>query len=207
MALSGIEEIEQRFSRVRDLGQALLGVVVGWLCAVAALRIFRGFEPAVFAWLMVLGIAAVTIRFAVVNPRIRAAAIAALLGCAATFAFLARNPVAAIERAKAIAGSRPYCVQVATGISGYRRAVSQADLTSLTMRAPGGQFHGIMAVGESGDFDLYNWSYRNQDWMKLNTNGDFQTPAIGCRPRTDFLNSLPFIRLTWAGLGEVGPRR
>lgn len=202
--------IEQRFAAVHDLWSALLGVVGGCLCAYALFILLRGLEPATYAWLIAAAIAGAMIALVFVSDwHIRAGAIAALMVYVLSFVYLWPDPRTAIERARAIAGDRPYCIQVADGGADYRPGVSLADFSSLTMRAegirPSFQLHAVMAVGEKGDFDLYNWSYRNQDWMTLNTNGDLRTPVIRCRPQKDFLDTLPYARLTRALPDETTP--
>jgi hypothetical protein len=73
------------------------------------------------------------------------------------------------------------------------------------MRASGSpygtQFHAVMAVGEGGDFDLYNWSYRKRDWMPVHIRDDAQ-PVISCRPRTGVVEALPLLRLS-SGSGAI----
>jgi hypothetical protein len=200
---------DQRPERPNDLWPVLLGALIGGLGAYGLTAVFRGFEPAVFAWLAVAAVAAVLIGL-IVRPgtgQVRTMAIVAILVYAIILAYVTRDPRVVIERAEAIASGRPYCIQVADGGADYRPATSQADFTSLIMRATGSyptfQFHAVMAVGEAGDFDYYNWSHRHQDWMALNTNGDFRSPVIRCQPRVDFASGLPLVRFTRGG--ETGP--
>jgi hypothetical protein len=191
--------IEQRFASIHDLWSALLGVVVGCLCAYALVTLLRGFEPSVYAWLIAAALAGAMIALVFVSDwHIRAGAIAALLAYGLSLVYLLSDPRTAIERAKAIAGDRPYCIQVAQGVlgvTGYRPAASKLDLTGMTMRAAGFQFHAVMAVGEGGDFDLHNWSYRQRDWMPL-TIREHAQPVISCRTQNGFVEALPLLKLT-----------
>lgn len=96
--------------------------------------------------------------------------------------------------AEEIAGSRPYCVQIADGTSDYRPARSWLDLSALTMwaRRDGGlymQHHAILVAGEAANQRLYHWSYRHQTFETGVLNGQIEGrgPAVTCVPASDFV--------------------
>ncbi len=189
---------EPRFVPVRDLWSALVGMVVGCLGAYALAMLLRGFDPAIHAWGIAVGVAGAMVALAFVSTgwHLRAGAIAALLTYILGLVYLWPDPRAAIVRAQAIAGDRPYCIQVAQGVlgvTGYRPAASKLDLAGMTMRAAGFQFHAVMAVDRGGDFDLYNWSYRQHDWMPL-ANREHAQPVISCRTQNGFVEALPLLK-------------
>jgi hypothetical protein len=207
-AMSSVEARE-RIARLRDLGLVLFGTGLGALCAYGLLVLVRGFEAALWEWLFTAAVLGGMIATAIANGSwgIRVVTVAAITTVVACLAYVIGNPLRPSDRAAAIAGSRPYCIQVAQGalgITGYRPAASKLDLTGLTMRAAGFQFHAVMAVGEGGGFDLYNWSYRRRDWMPLRIRADAQ-PVISCRPRTGFVQSLPPLTLVPAGFDDTTP--
>jgi hypothetical protein len=95
--------------------------------------------------------------------------------------------------AEGVAGSQPYCIQVADGTSDYRPARSWPDLSILRMWAKRDgalymQHHAILVVGELSDAHLYHWSYRRHAFEEGVLNGRIEGsgPAITCQPARDF---------------------
>jgi hypothetical protein len=92
-----------------------------------------------------------------------------------------------------VAGSQPYCIQVADGTSDYRLARSWLDLSVFTMWAKRDgplymQHHAILVVGEPANPRLYHWSYRRRAFELGVLNGqiDGRGPAVTCVPVRDF---------------------
>jgi hypothetical protein len=92
-----------------------------------------------------------------------------------------------------VAGSQPYCIQIADGTSDYRPARSWLDLSVLTMWAKRDgplymQHHAILVVGEPANLRLYHWSYRRRAFEPGVLNGHIEGrgPAVTCVPALDF---------------------
>jgi hypothetical protein len=92
-----------------------------------------------------------------------------------------------------VAGSQPYCIQIADGTSDYRPARSWLDLSVLTMWAKRDgplymQHHAILVVGEPANPRLYHWSYRRRAFEPGVLNGQIEGrgPAVTCVPALDF---------------------
>jgi len=95
--------------------------------------------------------------------------------------------------AEEVAGSQPYCIQIADGTSDYRPARSWLDLSALTMWAKRDgplymQHHAILVVGEAANPRLYHWSYRRRAFVPGVLNGQIEGrgPAVTCVPARDF---------------------
>src|SRR5262249_40088449 len=86
-----------------------------------------------------------------------------LTGCvaiAATATYSVFVMLSAQTSAQQIASGKPYCIQVATRGSDYRTLRSRIDLAGFYMMGDRGVNHAVLAVRESGQLDLYHWSYR-----------------------------------------------
>lgn len=81
-------------------------------------------------------------------------------------------------RARAVAGSHPYCVQVPKDYLGRYKAVTQwSELAGLRMQTPftngGGStdyqfaFHAVLVVRKGGGDQFYNWSYFAQSFVPV----------------------------------------
>jgi hypothetical protein len=107
---------------------------------------------------------------------------------------MAWPPVA--EQAKATAGDKPFCIQVAdNGRASYRPASAVLDLSGLTMRSQSQVLHhAVLVVGAGDDPQLFHWSHRKQEFVAgvLNQNAG-RGPGITCIPRRDFAGSLPVL--------------
>ncbi|HEY7688643.1 MAG TPA: hypothetical protein VH835_08125 [Dongiaceae bacterium] len=122
-------------------------------------------------------------------------------------------PILVLQRAEAIAGGEPYCIQTPHS-GGLRRAPSGGDylavqsaldLSPLSMRGRMGrgthsssgytQRHGILIVGGGSRPKLYHWSYRNLDFVAdpYNELHVKRLPALYCAPRADFAAALPWL--------------
>jgi hypothetical protein len=95
--------------------------------------------------------------------------------------------------AEEVAGSQPYCIQIADGTSDYRPARSWLDLSVFAMWATrdGPLYmlhHAILFIGEPADPHLYHWSYRRHAFEPGVLNGQIEGhgPAITCTPARDF---------------------
>jgi hypothetical protein len=101
-----------------------------------------------------------------------------------------------IEQAKATAGNKPFCIQVAdNGQASYRSAGALLDLSGLTLRSQSQVLHhAILVVGDGEDPQLYHWSYRKQEFVPgaLNQRAG-RGPSITCIPRRDFAEALPVL--------------
>jgi hypothetical protein len=207
MSQMSSDELQERLFRLRDLWLVLFGTGVGVLCAYGLMVVASGADPALWGFLLAAAIPIAMIAVAVKSAEwsVRLASCAAIASYVACLAYVVGNPLGPSDRATKIARDRSYCVQLARGalgVTGYRPAVSRLDLTGLTMRAAGFQFHAVMALeDERSNFDLYNWSYRKRDWMPLNVRQDAQ-PVISCRPQKGFVEALPLLTLT-PGSGAV----
>ncbi len=99
-----------------------------------------------------------------------------------------------VVSAKEIAGSQPYCIQVAGKHSGdYRPARSWLDLSIFMMRAErfGSiylQHHAVLVVGSAELPRLYHWTYRGSGFKNgvLNGGAVDQGPAVTCLPVQNF---------------------
>ena len=104
---------------------------------------------------------------------------------------------AVVTAAEAIAGDKPYCIQVAAKRSDFVQARARIDFSPLTMRTkcPGGwcwQYHAILVVEDGGAPGLINWSHRKRGFRdEVSTR--FKPPvAAACQPRPHFTRELPW---------------
>jgi hypothetical protein len=101
------------------------------------------------------------------------------------------------SRAAEVAGSSPYCVEVAEG-SDYKPARSLLDLSAWRMRAKheaglSMQHHAILVVGAETNPRLFHWSYQRRQFVEgvINETLEGRGPAITCLPKPEFTASLP----------------
>jgi len=115
----------------------------------------------------------------------------------AGLAVLIAAPLRVVVRAaEDIAGSQPYCIQIADGVSDYRPARSWLDLSAFTMRATQDsrsglslQHHAILVVGKPEEQRLYHWSYGRGTFDPGVFNDRFGgrgDPVVSCEPETGF---------------------
>ncbi|WP_375462321.1 hypothetical protein [uncultured Enterovirga sp.] len=106
-----------------------------------------------------------------------------------------------VTDAKEIAGSQPYCIQVAGRDSAdYRPARSWFDLSILAMRAEASgplylQHHAVLVVGEATKPRLYHWSYWRGRFEDGVLNGGIvdHGPTVTCLPVQDFADGQPLL--------------
>lgn len=111
-------------------------------------------------------------------------------------------------RARDIAGSNPYCLQV-NDEAGYQVVNAWSDLTGLRMTTPfrsagitSGDtwqwaFHAVLVVDVGGDYWAYNWSHRAQSFLPLPDGplviGNYRfrrDVVIFCTPVPDFIETM-----------------
>lgn len=101
-----------------------------------------------------------------------------------------------IARAEAVAGEKPYCIQVTAVRDNFAPAIAQINFSPLTMRARCSQGfcwqnHAILIV-ENGDApSLWNWSYRKKEFFQNVLNVRTNPPKIVCKPSRHFARDLP----------------
>jgi hypothetical protein len=113
------------------------------------------------------------------------------------------------RRAADVAGSSPYCIQVARA-GNYGPARSLLDISGLRMWARGGgapvmHHHAILVVeGEPGP-KLLHWSYRRGEFVPgvLNERMEGYGAAITCEPKPDFAGGLPLVVSQTSGADYV----
>src|SRR5690242_20325736 len=118
-----------------------------------------------------------------------AVAIGALLIVAST-----ATTLFVIQSARRIAGTTPYCIQVADGRADYRPARTLFDLSGLMMRATREkglymQHHALLIVGDEANPGLFHWSYHARGFIPgvhKEAIAD-RRPAMTCVPRRDFI--------------------
>ena len=99
------------------------------------------------------------------------------------------------------AAGQPYCLYVSGGLIGYRTARHLLDLSPIRMWAGDDgpvsfQFHGVLSVGADNQPVVYNWSYRQRQFLPFDgvrNNAVRLLPP--CMPKPDFADSLPLLRL------------
>jgi hypothetical protein len=93
--------------------------------------------------------------------------------------------------AEEIAGSQPYCIQIADGTSDYRPAWLDLSILIMWAKRDGPLYmehHAILVVGEPTDPRLYHWSYRRRAFEPGVLNGRIEGrgPAVTCMSAPDF---------------------
>lgn len=87
--------------------------------------------------------------------------------------------------AERIAGSKPYCIQVATE-RGYRKLSTSLQLAGFYMRGDGPMNHAVLVVGPPASSKLYHWSYYTNRFEP----GAYGDPPIYCEPTVNFFETL-----------------
>ncbi|RFB82150.1 hypothetical protein B5K08_31060 [Rhizobium leguminosarum bv. trifolii] len=122
---------------------------------------------------------------------------------AGLFLWSALNITIVEWRARAVAGSHPYCMQVPKDYLGQYKAVTQrAELAGLRMQTPftngGGStdyqfaFHAVLVVRKGGGDQFYNWSYFAQSFVPVSEraiNG-LALLSADCEPIVAFFDEL-----------------
>ena len=105
-----------------------------------------------------------------------------------------------VQAAADVAGSSPYCIEVANDRADYRPARSWFDLSVFRMRAgrEGSmymQHHAVLAVGDARDPSLYRWSYWRLAFEPgvLNERVPERGPAVTCLLIPGFAAALPVL--------------
>jgi hypothetical protein len=121
-----------------------------------------------------------------------AALAAACVGLAFAATFFTSTPVT--QSASQIAGSLPYCIQVADVDVDYRPARTLLDLSGLRMWARSGH-HAILVVPDEGRIRLFHWSYRKRDFVAGVFDGSTEGygPGLACAPEVNFAPGLPLL--------------
>jgi hypothetical protein len=110
---------------------------------------------------------------------------------------------AAIQRraessAPALAGDRPYCIQVPIGPygRGYRPTIAADELSGFRMQAPGtdgfwNEFHALLVIEDDTTIRFYNWSYRAGAFVPV-TDSALASLYVRaqCDPRLHFVDGL-----------------
>lgn len=109
------------------------------------------------------------------------------------------------QRAAAIAGDAPYCIQTAGRQRSYQPAETLLDLSLLTMRPKYhnhpyklgmyGVHHALLVVGEGARLRLFNWSYgRGHFDAETYARADPRYwPPLYCIPQRQFAAHLPLL--------------
>lgn len=102
-----------------------------------------------------------------------------------------------MDRAKATASGRPYCIQVASA-SDYSPAQTLLDFSPITMHAATTSglsmtHHAILVVQETSGTQLFHWSYHKRQFVPgtINSGTPGYGPAIVCEPEKNFARHLP----------------
>lgn len=118
--------------------------------------------------------------------------------------FGAGMAVQVARAADSIAGTEPYCIQVADNRSTYRSAETLADLSALTMKG-GSRRHALLVVGEEPERRVYNWSYWQLAFEELPASRQRRSfrPVLVCRQQADFAMRLPTLFASPTGVTPV----
>ncbi|MBB2750447.1 UNVERIFIED_ORG: hypothetical protein GGI57_001120 [Rhizobium aethiopicum] len=121
---------------------------------------------------------------------------------AGLFLWSALNITIVEWRARAVAGSHPYCVQVPEAYPQRYKAVTQrAELAGLRMQTPftngGGStdyqvaFHAVLVVSKGGGDQFYNWSYFAQSFVPVSERAiNGLALSADCEPIVAFFDEL-----------------
>jgi len=108
---------------------------------------------------------------------------------AALFVVLAVGVVVQREKvrndAEALAGGRPYCIQIPAKDAEYRPVRQWSDLAIFALRGSGPLHHAVLVVGPHETAEVFHWSYWSQRFIA----GTAGPQPIYCDPRADFLKS------------------
>lgn len=179
---------------------------IGAPCAMAILSLpgAEGRPPAI-AYLPAFAVLAGALALLIAcwwlsNARLRAFAWGLALSGLATTIFPGNWAVvrisAVVDAAEAVAGGKPYCIQVAAKRSDFIQARALIDFSPLTMRTKCQQgwcwqYHAILVVADDGAPRLINWSHRKIGFVdEVSTR--FKPPvAPACQPQPHFARELP----------------
>lgn len=152
------------------LAHALVLLVAGWLLWLLV-RLWREGSSAAFGW----GVATALL----------------LSNVAAAWS------AGAIARyASETAAGRSYCLYVSDGRTGYRVARHILDLSPIRMWANGHgfQFHAVIATQSGEQPNLYNWSYRQWEFLPFdNMRNTAARQLPPCTSKPDFADNLPLL--------------
>jgi hypothetical protein len=117
---------------------------------------------------------------------------------AAAAIWMAGHASAVIQAAEAIAGDKPYCIQVASSRPFGYLAQSKLAFAPLTMRTKcreGWCFenHAVLAVDGDDGRKLMNWSYRFGEFRNEVLNAKTKPEPVRCQPRPHFARDLPLL--------------
>lgn len=126
-------------------------------------------------------------------------AVGCALACVLSLAASVWFAVLVAQRAQAVAGPAPFCIQVASR-GGYEAARTWLDLSGLTLWADGSnsvrvQNHAVLIVGDGADRRLFHWSYRQRLFLPgaHNERAPDLAPPLHCDPQRGFIARLSAI--------------
>jgi len=105
--------------------------------------------------------------------------------CCALFAYSRLVAVSPQAQAAALAGGRPFCVQVPAG-SGYRPA-GIGDGPGPRMWGRGGVHHAVLVIGDARRPETWHWSYLQNRFIE----GSYGPHPIVCEPAQDYFRRPP----------------
>jgi hypothetical protein len=193
-------------ARTPDVGMIATGAFAGLFVVYVFALIWSALRPAWAAHapaVVAAGLAAFAPRMAVragagASQRQFTVALrwSAIFVCAGVAAWIWHSIGIVIAHAEAIAGGKPYCIQVAAGRDRYDAAAARLDFSPLTMRARCSQGycwqnHAILVVADGDTPALWNWSYRKKDFFQDVLNARTKPPPVLCRPKPHFAQDLP----------------
>lgn len=118
-----------------------------------------------------------------VRRRILVSAFAALLVVLIVGVVVQRERVR--NDAEALAGGRPYCVQIPAKDAEYKPVRQWSDLAIFALRGSGALHHAVLVIGTHQTAEVFHWSYWSQRFIA----GIYGPQPIYCDPRADFLKS------------------
>ena len=104
---------------------------------------------------------------------------------------------AVVDAAEAIAGDKPYCIQVAAKRSNFVQARARIDFSPLTMRTKCDQgwcwqYHAVLVAVDGDPPKLINWSHRMIGFVD-EVSKRFNPPVASvCQPQPHFARELPW---------------
>lgn len=102
---------------------------------------------------------------------------------AITSLYVLQQPEKVLREAEALAGERPYCLQIPATGSEYKAARSTRELTVLSMRGSHAIHHAVLVIGDVEQAEFFHWSYRFQRFIK----GTYGMQPIYCAPHPHYL--------------------
>ncbi len=181
------------------------GIVVASIVLFITWKPFQSFTPAWEAYAIIIGITFVVsviifaLQYSSPRQKFKRASFTLIasfiLSIGILLAHYLLNSENVIHQAQQIAGSKPYCVQVADRQSIYVIPDTQIALSGLTMRAyerqPGikGSYDALLLVGEGAKGKLYSWSHFKETFVAYGSKR--QWPVIYCKPKEQFFSHLP----------------